>query len=65
MQRIKNYAAPLNAIRHEGWKTPCIKTSFCMDCSSPDRICNTWTITEKSFPKNRVKIILVNQDLGI
>lgn len=65
MERIKNYAAPLNAIRHEGWNTPCMKTSFCTDCSSPDRICNTWTITEKSFPKNRVKIILVNQDLGI
>jgi L-lactate utilization protein LutB len=65
MQRIKNHAAPLNAMRHEGLKTPCMKTSFCMDCSSPDRICNTWTITEKSFPKNRIKIILVNQDLGI
>lgn len=65
MQRIKNYAAPLNAIRHEGWKTPCMKTSFCMDCSSPDRICNTWTITEKCYPKKRIKIILVNQDLGL
>lgn len=65
MLRIKNYAAPLNAIRHPGLKTPCMKTSFCADCSSPDRICNTWTITEKSFPKGRVKVILVNQDLGL
>lgn len=65
MERIKNHAAPLNAIRHEGWKTPCIKTSFCMDCNSPDRICNTWTITEKSFPKYRIKIILINQDGGL
>jgi L-lactate utilization protein LutB len=65
MQRIRNYAAPLNAIRHSGWKTPCRKTSFCHDCRSPDRICNTWTITEKSYPKHRIKIILVNQELGL
>ena len=65
MDRIKSYAAPLNAIRHTGWKTPCMKTSFCMDCNSPDRICNTWTITQKSYPKGRIKIILVNEDLGL
>lgn len=65
MHRIRSHAAPLNAIRHEGWKTPCRKTSFCMDCSSPDRICNTWVINEKSFPKKRIKIILINQDCGL
>jgi L-lactate utilization protein LutB len=65
MQRIKSYAAPANAIRHTGWKTPCMKTSYCMDCNSPDRICNTWTITEKSFPKGRTKVVLINEVLGI
>jgi len=65
MERIRSHAAPMNAIRHIGWKTPCIKTSFCMDCRSPDRICNTWTITGKSYPTGRVKIILVNEDLGL
>ncbi len=65
MQRVKNYAAPANAIRHPGLKTPCIKTAVCADCKSPDRICNTWCITEKSFPKGRIKIILINQDLGL
>jgi len=63
MFRIKNYAAPVNTMRLDK-KTPCAKTSFCEDCKSPDRICNTWTITEKSFPKKRVKIILINKDLG-
>ncbi len=63
MFRIKNYAAPVNAMRLDK-KTPCAKTSFCSDCKSPDRICNTWTITEKSFPKGRVKVVLINQDLG-
>jgi len=63
MVRVKNYAAPVNALRL-GKKTPCSATSFCDDCKSADRICNTWTITEKSFPKHRVKVILINEDLG-
>jgi len=64
MHRIKNYAAPINAVRHH-IKTPCVKTSYCMDCKSPDRICNTWSITETSFPKGRIKIVLINKDLGL
>ena len=63
MFRIKNYAAPINAMRLDK-KTPCVKTSYCEECKSPDRICNTWTITEKSFPKGRIKIILINEDMG-
>jgi len=63
MFRIKNYAAPVNTMRL-GKKTPCSKTSYCEECKSPDRICNTWTITEKSFPKRRVKVVLINEDMG-
>ena len=58
-------AAPLNAIRHTNLHTPCQKTKTCMNCQSADRICNTWTITEKSFPRKRVKIILINESLGL
>ena len=65
MDRIKNYAAPLNAMRHSGFKTPCIKTSYCMECNSPHRICNSWAITEKSYPKGRIKVVIINQDLGL
>ncbi|NLZ18083.1 MAG: LUD domain-containing protein [Desulfobulbaceae bacterium] len=42
--------------------TPCVKISRCMNCKSPDRICNTWIITEKSCPKHRIRVILINQD---
>ena len=63
MYRIKNYVAPVNAMRLDK-KTPCVKTAFCEECRSPDRICNTWTITEKSFPKGRIKVVLINEDLG-
>ena len=63
MYRIKNYAAPVNSMNLDK-KTPCRETGFCQDCKSPDRICNTWSITEKCFPPKRVKVILINEDLG-
>ncbi len=63
MFRIKNYAAPINATRLKK-KTPCTKTGHCEDCKSPDRICNHWAITEKSFPKGRIKIVLIRQNMG-
>ena len=64
MYRIKNYVAPTNAMRLD-METPCMKTSYCEECKAPNRICNTWTITEKSFPKGRVKVVLINEDLGL
>jgi len=64
MVRIKEYAAPANAMRLDK-KTPCVKTSCCEECKAPDRICNTWTITQKSFPKGRIKVVLINEALGL
>lgn len=63
MFRVKDFAAPANAMRLDK-KTPCAKTSHCQDCNSPDRICVSWAITEKSFPKNRIKVVLINEELG-
>jgi L-lactate utilization protein LutB len=63
-KRIKDFAAPANAMRLDK-KTPCAQTGTCEACKSPDRICNTWTITEKSYPKARVKVVLINEDLGL
>jgi L-lactate utilization protein LutB len=64
MVRIKDYVAPTNAMRLDK-KTPCAKTSFCEECKSPERICNTWTITEKSYPQGRIKVVLINEPLGL
>lgn len=64
MRRIRNYAAPVNA-RRCGKKTPCAEGTYCVDCDSPERICNTWTITEKSFPKGRIRVVLINDELGL
>lgn len=64
MYRVKEYAAPANVLKLDK-KTPCSKTGRCEDCKAPDRICNIWTITEKCFPKGRIIIVLINQDLGL
>ena len=63
IERIKTYAAPVNVMRLEK-KTPCLKTGVCQNCKSPERICNAWSISEKSFPKGRINVILINEDLG-
>jgi hypothetical protein len=67
-RRVKEVAAPLNAIRHAGHdprrRTPCTETGRCQDCRSEQRICNTWTVTEKSFPAGRVCVVLIDEDLG-
>ena len=64
MDRIKDFSAPANSMRL-GKKNPCVKTAYCHDCESPERICNVWSITEKSFPPGRIIVVLINQDLGL
>ncbi|MBA4368119.1 MAG: lactate utilization protein [Desulfobacterium sp.] len=64
ISRVKNYAAPANVMRLDK-KNPCLQTSHCEECNSPERICNSWSITEKSFPKGRIRVVLINEDLGL
>ncbi|MDR1870532.1 MAG: lactate utilization protein [Deltaproteobacteria bacterium] len=61
--RVKNQAAPMNAMRLE-IPTPCAQTGHCQDCQGPSRICGVWSIVERSFPQGRIHIILVNEELG-
>ncbi len=63
MFRIKNFSAPVNTMNLDK-KTPCREKGFCHDCKSPDRICNTWCISDKCFPAKRIKVVLINQELG-
>ncbi|NDV21504.1 lactate utilization protein [Desulfovibrio sp. JC022] len=63
VSRVKEYAAPVNAMRLKR-KTPCAVTGKCQDCNSKDRICNVWGITEKSSPVGRIHIVFINEDLG-
>lgn len=63
MSRARNEAAPINAQRF-GINTPCSKEGMCFDCKSPDTICCQIMITRFSKVPNRIKVILVNEDLG-
>ena len=63
IDRVKNVAAPMNA-RRFGLDTPCAKSGKCGDCSSPQRICSLTLIIEKQKAKDRMAVILINQDLG-
>lgn len=51
-QRIPQIAAPKNALKHTDFKTPCQKTGVCIDCNSPERICNTWMCMASAFRKD-------------
>lgn len=64
-RRICEVAAPRNAARHEGWKTPCMRTAVCMDCNSPDRICNTHMRMDRCYPRGRILVVLIRETLGL
>lgn len=63
LKRARNEAAPINAQRF-GLDTPCNKIGACMDCKSPDTICCQFLITRASRHKDRIHVILVNDNLG-
>lgn len=63
IDRVRNVAAPMNAKRF-GLRTPCVTTGRCSDCDSPQRICNLTLIIEKQRIKDRISVVLVNEDLG-
>lgn len=63
VSRARNEAAPINAQRFN-LDTPCAKTGACFDCKSPDTICCQFLITRYSKVPQRIKVILVNEELG-
>lgn len=63
MKRARNIAAPINAGRFD-ITTPCTKTGKCMDCKSIDTVCCQFMITRFSRHKDRIHVILVNENLG-
>ena len=63
IKRARNVAAPINVQRFD-LNTPCVKTGTCMDCKSPDTICCQFLITRFSRHKDRIHVIMVNENLG-
>lgn len=62
-KRVRNYAAPIDAKRL-GKNTPCTTLGYCVDCKSPERICNDFTIIRGQFIKGRIKVIILGESLG-
>ncbi|MDE6660135.1 MAG: lactate utilization protein [Eubacterium sp.] len=74
IQRLKECAAPPNTKRLN-CKTPCAVTGHCISldtenplmcdgCRSPQRICCNYVVTAQQRHKDRIKVILVNEELG-
>ncbi len=62
-RRVRHYAAPLDAKRLNK-NTPCVALGYCINCKSKDRICNSFVTIARQFIKGRIKVILVNKELG-
>lgn len=62
-KRVRNYAAPIDAKRLNK-DTPCTKLGHCVDCKSPNRICNDFVTISGQFVKDRIKVIIVAKALG-
>lgn len=63
VSRAQNEAAPINAQRFD-CDTPCKKTGACFDCKVPDTLCCQYLITRYCKIPKRIKVILVNEELG-
>ena len=63
VERVRNIASPPNAIRLNR-NIPCGLTGSCHDCLSPECFCNQIVITRRSNHAGRIKVFLVNEDLG-
>lgn len=61
--RVRQYAAPVDAKRLNK-DTPCTKLGYCIDCKSPNRICNDFVVIKGQFIKGRIKVVIVGEALG-
>lgn len=61
--RVRNVASPPNTVRLNK-KTPCATLGKCMDCNSPDRICNEFVWIVRQRDKGRMHVVIVGEELG-
>ncbi|MFG6330234.1 MAG: lactate utilization protein [Lachnospiraceae bacterium] len=63
IRRIRTKAAPPNTTRLNK-DTPCARTGVCGNCFSPDSICSQIVVTRRNGIPGRIKVLLINEDLG-
>jgi hypothetical protein len=62
-ERIREVAAPANAIRYKA-DTPCVEKGRCYDCLKPSSICRITTIIRQRPIMTDFKVFLVGESLG-
>ena len=62
-KRIQTYASPVNCIRLNR-NNPCAKTGLHVDCRSDGRICSFYTRIDFNAVKDRIELVIINEDLG-
>ena len=63
IRRVETIAAPKNTVRLN-CATPCAKTGECGHCHSDARICCSYVRMGQQREKDRIKVIIVNENLG-
>ena len=63
LKRARNTAAPLNAKR-AGFNPPCTLIGHCIDCLSTERVCYNVSITEGQYVKDRLTLLIANEQEG-
>ncbi|GKX29537.1 lactate utilization protein [Vallitalea longa] len=63
IDRAKNIAAVKNAKR-AGYKPPCVYLNKCVDCTSSERICNYLTVIQGQHDKDRLRVLIIDKELG-
>ncbi len=62
-ERVETIAAPMNTKRL-GSATPCKETGKCGHCHSEQRICCSYVTLGQQRVPDRIKVIIVNENLG-
>lgn len=63
LRRARQVAAPLDAKRLKK-ETPCTQLNKCVDCRHPQRICNDFVLITGQFIKDRIKVIILDREIG-
>ena len=60
--RLKNVIVPYHALK-KGFTSPCAISGKCVDCDSPQRLCNVTVV----FNKRRIDttVVIISEDLGL
>lgn len=63
IEHVKNVACPANCARYNR-NTPCVKLGKCVECASEEKLCSSYVKMGFQKEKNRIKVIILNEEYG-